>query len=89
MSGKEVILFHEVVADYFADIVARMGAGGGETAAQIRRAALNNIKGDLDDPTLPYSGLGLPETLALRKRTQHVGVINFFFPSFIIIIDVH
>jgi len=64
LSGKQVILFHQVVADYLADIAARTAAGRGETAAQIHRAALNKIKADLDDPTSPYSGLGLPETLA-------------------------
>jgi len=43
LSGKQVILFHKVVCNYLADIAARTAAGGGETAAQIRRAALNKI----------------------------------------------
>jgi len=62
LSGKQVILFRQVVGDYLADVAARTAAGG-ETAAQIRRAAVNKIKADLDDPTSPYSGLGLPEPL--------------------------
>jgi len=61
--GKLVILFRQAVAEYLAGIAAMTAAGGGETAAQIRRAALNKIKADLDDPTSPYSGLCLPETL--------------------------
>jgi hypothetical protein len=64
LSGKQVIKFRTVVADYVADVAARTAAGGNQTSRQIKAAAANQIKTDLNDPNGPYADLGLPETIA-------------------------
>ena len=62
LSGKQVILYSQVVGDYLADVAVRTASNGGQTASEIARSAVAKIKANIDDPNSPHAGLGLPET---------------------------
>ena len=61
LTGAEVIIFRQVVADYLADITTRTAANAGAalTPAQVEAAALAAIKTDIDAGN--YAGL--PQTI--------------------------
>ncbi|KAF8426000.1 hypothetical protein EV426DRAFT_710467 [Tirmania nivea] len=63
LSGKQVVRFREVIADYIMDLAARLEANNGlQTKAEMRAAALAKIKADINGG-VTYAHLNLPETL--------------------------
>ncbi|RPB22309.1 hypothetical protein L211DRAFT_850629 [Terfezia boudieri ATCC MYA-4762] len=67
LTGKQVVQFRVVVADYVTDLVARMvanaAAGGGLTNRQLIRRAVRHVKAEINGG-VTYAALGLPQTEA-------------------------
>ena len=65
MSGKQVVKFRKVIADYVTKVAMRMAdneaAGGELMAGDIAKVARDVIKEELDG-AYNYEELGLPET---------------------------
>ncbi|KAF8428774.1 hypothetical protein EV426DRAFT_711468 [Tirmania nivea] len=67
LTGKQVVQFRAVVADYVTDLAARVVAntvaGGGLTNRQLVRRAMRHVKAKINGG-VTYAALGLPETEA-------------------------